>query len=170
MLRPITLVLALLASCATIEPPPTPPEPGLSEAGAPVAWLPPARLEPFRPGTQQALMPEINRATGAGEYSLVYVLSDDRSQIQTRFKGAAHPLSVGLVTEVVRRARAGQLHATVAGTDVRVLLAEWQLDGLGHITNAQVRLTPVLEFRTLNEEASPPPLEWRFLNEKAWRR
>lgn len=166
---------AALAACATPSDPPADAPAGAPsaptapiEAAAPLApWLERAHLVPFEPGL--GCMPEVDRERGTGEYSLVYVVAQDRGSITTRFKGAAHPQSIGLRTELVRRAGGGQLHACFPGTEERVLLAEWTADGRGNVIDAWVRTKPVLELRAAPLPGTPARIEWRLLGERTWR-
>ena len=183
-LLPMKTAQALLLACATLAAcaiPAEPPHPGPQnaigeapaatgpvESAAPLApWLERVHLVPFVPDL--GCMPEIDRERGTGEYSLVYVVAADRSGMTTRFKGAAHPLSIGLRTEAIRRPGGGQLHARFPGTEERVLLAEWTADGRGNVIDAWVRTKPVLELRLAPLPETPTRIEWRLLCERDWR-
>lgn len=177
-MRPIPtfVLLAALGACSSPRPSTPPPEPAITEAGAPVAWLDSGALEPFDLKTTRAVLPEVDRETGRGAYSMVFALAPAGDEIHAHKLGApsgsgesAAP-SIGLRTEFARRAKAGQLHAVFPHTEDRVLLAEWTLDGTGRVIEARIRTLPVLEFRTRGAAEGPPPLEWRLFGEKAWRR
>ncbi len=134
-----------------------------------------AALVEFDPNVGAGIQPEIDAATGAAEYALVYRVSDDGSAITTRYRGASDAFSAGVGTERVRTGEWTELVARVGGTDYRIVLARWTCDSNGKLAHAFVRTAPILELRPV---ATPPGIladvEWRPLvdgrGSGAWRR
>jgi hypothetical protein len=121
-------------------------------------------LVPFDPARGMGLSPEILAGKDGGEYSLLYVLSADGSQIRTRYLGPSEALSAGFDTE--ERVEGGEhvLMATMGGSDFHVPLARWQLDANGRATRIRVRTEPVVEIRPWRDREGGElvaPCEWR---------
>jgi len=121
-----------------------------------------AALIEFDPNLDAGIAPEIDAATGAAEYSLVYRVSEDGAAITTSYREASEAFAIGVRTERVRVGEWNELVARVGRTDYRVVLARWTCDSSGKITRAFVRTAPILELR-------PPATPTGILAEVEWR-
>ncbi|MCB9915100.1 MAG: hypothetical protein H6828_08115 [Planctomycetes bacterium] len=111
----------------------------------------------------RGIVPEVGADGGGGSYFLLYDLTPDGAAITTRFRGSSEPISArfGLRTETSldgeRRLVAWK------GADLAVVLARWELDAHGRVTNARVRTAPFLEWRALGRKP------WQRVTDVEWR-
>jgi hypothetical protein len=103
------------------------------------------QLEPFDPDQGAGIQPEILSPQGRADYSLIYMMKEDRSGITTRFEGPSEAASAGLEFEEVTRNDAHELVARIAAH--RFVIARWWLDSDGEVERALVRTEPLIEFR-----------------------
>lgn len=145
------------------------PDASSAEAGraALTALVAEEELTPYDPTSSEVvgIAPERIAGRGHGDYGLLYVLSEDGSAIETRFRGPSGAVSAGL--RVVRKDD-GDLHRLVASMPGRpelATLAVWRRDSAGRVTDVHVRRTPVVEVRLT--EPKPGQLfadrQWRPL-------
>jgi hypothetical protein len=137
-------------------------------------------LVPFDPKIGAALQPEVLEGSDGGEYSLVYRITPDGSDVRTRFLGPSEALSAGfaIVRESDGDQRAMIAVAGLRGGPVhRVALARWRVYTSGRVRDLRVRTEPVLEiriYRDLEPGELVAPCEWRpWIDGRgvgAWRR
>lgn len=125
----------------------------------------PTDLHPYAPGSPASITPQIEATTRRHDYALRYVTTPDGSAIETRFLGPSESLGAPLAQRTETEGDWHRLITFVPRTDFEVVLAQWQLDATGVITNAYVRTEPFIEWRSLGTEPGQlvSSVEWRPL-------
>lgn len=121
------------------------------------------------------LNPQVDYQTRQPDYYLKYVLSEDGTEIETRYMGPGETLGTPLF--MGRHELNGWSYLMCAASkDFTVVLAKWRLDSSGEIAEASVRTEPFIEWRALGlkDHQLVSDVEWRPIVNGAgvgeWRR